>query len=341
VTILVTGGAGYIGSHMSHALCDAGYDVVVVDNLSTGDQKNVSQGAHFVRGNAGDEMLLGEIFKRWNVGAVVHFAGSIVVPDSVAHPLDYYSNNTVVSRNLISACLKAGISKFIFSSTAAVYGAGLDRPILESHPAVPVNPYGRSKLMTEWMLEDVAKAHDFRYVALRYFNVAGADFKGRTGQSTPFATHLIKRASQAALGQIPYLELFGTDYPTKDGTAVRDYIHVWDLINAHILAIEHLNSGGGCGVYNCGYGEGASVQEVIAAVERVSGKCLPTRHRPRRAGDAASLVANADRLRASLGWKPKHQGLDGIVKSALTWERGLQNRLGSDRAGDVFADSVS
>src|SRR5271165_244419 len=244
MAILVTGGAGYIGSHMVLAAIDRGEEVVVVDNLSTGVRGHVSTDAHFVEGGAGDRALIGKLIAEHKIDAIIHFAGSIVVPESVADPLSYYENNTVVARNLIEAAVKGGVRHFIFSSTAAVYGEDIDGPAIESSPANPINPYGRSKLMTEWMLEDCARAHDFRYVALRYFNVAGADPKGRTGQSSPIATHLIKRGCQAALGRVPELDIFGTDYPTPDGTGVRDYIHVRDLVAAHALALDYLRTGG-------------------------------------------------------------------------------------------------
>jgi UDP-glucose 4-epimerase len=250
MSILVTGGAGYIGSHMVYALTDAGQDVVVLDNLTTGLRGLVSEDAQFIEGNAGDTALVGRIIAEHRVDAIIHFAGSIVVPDSVADPLSYYANNTVVARNLIEAAVKGGVKNFIFSSTATVYAGESPDPLSESLPTGPVSPYGRSKLMTEWMLEDSARAYDLRYVALRYFNVAGADAKGRTGQSSPRATHLIKRASQVALGRVPHLDIFGIDYPTADGTGVRDYIHVSDLVDAHMRALAYLREGGGASVMN-------------------------------------------------------------------------------------------
>ena len=321
MSILVTGGAGYIGSHMVYALTDAGQDVVVLDNLTTGLRGLVSEDAQFIEGNAGDTALVGRIIAEHRVDAIIHFAGSIVVPDSVADPLSYYANNTVVARNLIEAAVKGGVKNFIFSSTATVYAGESPDPLSESLPTGPVSPYGRSKLMTEWMLEDSARAYDLRYVALRYFNVAGADSKGRTGQSSPRATHLIKRASQVALGRVPHLDIFGIDYPTADGTGVRDYIHVSDLVDAHMRALAYLREGGGASVMNCGYGHGASVREVIASMERVVGRPLPIKESPRRAGDPAWLVADARKIREVLGWQPRYDNLDEIVRTAYAWEK--------------------
>lgn len=320
MTVLVTGGAGYIGSHMTYALLDRGEKVVVLDNLSTGVRALVPLGALFIEGNVGDPALIGKIMREQAVDAVIHFAGSVVVPDSVADPLAYYENNTVASRSLIAGCVASGVRRFIFSSTAAVYGEGIGLPVPEGAPTVPINPYGASKLMTEWMLADAARAHDFRYVALRYFNVAGADPKGRTGQSTPRATHLIKRACQVALGRYDALDIFGTDYSTPDGTGIRDYIHVADLVGAHVLALGYLRDGGRSEVFNCGYGHGASVREVVLAVEKISEKPLPIRHRPRRAGDPPALVANSAKLQAALRWKPEFDDLCDIVRSAYAWE---------------------
>ena len=323
MSILVTGGAGYIGSHMAYALTDAGEDVVVLDDLSTGVRDNVPPQAVFVQGDVGDREQVRELLNRHRVSAVIHFAGSIVVPESLEQPLKYYANNTQASRTLIEACVQEGIGNFIFSSTAAVYGVAGDTPIPESAPTSPINPYGRSKLMTEWILQDVARAHDFGCVILRYFNVAGADLAGRTGQSTPRATHLIKKAAQVALGRAPCLEVFGTDYPTPDGTAIRDYIHVVDLVNAHLVALRHLRAGGQTETFNCGYGHGYSVLDVIAAVERITGTPLSTRRSPRRPGDPPMLTANSERLR-QFGWEPQHADLDRIVRSAIEWERKLQ-----------------
>jgi UDP-glucose 4-epimerase len=321
MSILVTGGAGYIGSHMVYALTDAGQDVVVLDNLTTGLRGLVSEKANFVQGDAGDLSLVKELIAEYRVDAIIHFAGSIVVPDSVADPLGYYANNTVVARNLIEAAVKSGVKAFIFSSTATVYAGESPDPLSEILPTGPVSPYGRSKLMTEWMLEDSARAYDLRYIALRYFNVAGADPKGRTGQNSPCATHLIKRASQVALGRVPHLDIFGTDYPTRDGTGVRDYIHVSDLVDAHLRALDYLRGGGPSSVMNCGYGHGASVREVIASVERVIGRPLPVKESPRRPGDPAWLVADARKIREMLGWRPKYDDLDEIVRTAYAWEK--------------------
>jgi UDP-glucose 4-epimerase len=323
MSVLVTGGAGYIGSHMTLELVDKGEQVVVLDNLVTGVRAQVSEKATFIEGDICDKDLVRDILKTHKVEAVIHFAGSIVVPESVEDPLKYYSNNTAKSRDLIESCVAGAVKQFIFSSTAAVYGVTDEASIAENTPKDPASPYGRSKLMTEWMLEDTAHAHDFRYVALRYFNVAGADPQGRSGQSTPRATHLIKRACQVALGREPYLGIFGTDFPTPDGTGVRDYIHVSDLIGAHALALAHLRGGGASNVFNCGYGHGFSVREVAKAVERVAGAPLPVKVMPRRAGDPPAIVSNPAKLKAALGWKPQHDSLDEIVTSALAWERRL------------------
>ncbi len=323
MSVLVTGGAGYIGSHMTLALLDRGDAVVVLDNLSTGVRGLVGEGATFIQGDISDTGLVRDLIKKHEVDSVIHFAGSVVVPDSVENPLGYYANNTVASRDLIESCVASGVKRFIFSSTAAVYGVTDQASLAEDAVQAPASPYGRSKLMTEWMLQDTAQAHDFRYVALRYFNVAGADPKGRSGQSTPRATHLIKRACQAALGRVPSLGIFGTDYPTPDGTGIRDYIHVADLIGAHALALDHLRAGGESSLFNCGYGHGFSVREVIAAVERVAGAPLAVEELPRRAGDPPMIVSNPAKLKARLGWTPRHDSLDEIVTSALAWERRL------------------
>lgn len=326
MTVLVTGGAGYIGSHMVLALRDAGRNVVVLDNLSTGFRWAVHPEAVFVEGDCGDEDLVGRVIREHSVDAIVHFAGSIVVPDSVVDPLGYYLNNTVRSRALIAAAVANGVPRFLFSSTAAVYGDAKESPIAESAPLDPVSPYGTSKLMTELMLRDTARAHPLKYVALRYFNVAGADPAGRSGQSSPRATHLIKVATQAALGERTHLDVFGTDYPTPDGTCLRDYIHVTDLARAHVLALDYLAAGGASAVFNCGYGRGYSVLQVIEAVKRVSGVDFPVNHAPRRAGDPAALVADASRIREVLGWRPELDDLDTIVAHALAWERSLAAR---------------
>ncbi len=323
MAVLVTGGAGYIGSHMAVGLLERGEDVVVLDNLVTGVASQIPPQAVFVQGDIADEALVGKIIADHKVDAVLHFAGSIVVPESVADPLKYYSNNTAASRNLLAACVRAGIEQFIFSSTAAVYGVTEAPLVDETAPKDPANPYGRSKLMTEWMLTDVAAATALRYVVLRYFNVAGADPQQRTGQSTPGATHLIKRASQAALGRVPALGIFGSDFPTPDGTGVRDYIHVTDLIAAHMLALDHLRAGGASETFNCGYGSGFSVLEVISAVERVTGLPVPVENQPRRAGDPPLIVADSSKLKAALGWEPQYADLDTIVGHAFRWEQRL------------------
>lgn len=325
MSILISGGAGYIGSHMVLAALDRGDEVVVLDNLSTGNRSLVAEGAHFHQGHIGDQALLRRLFQYYSITAVIHFAGSIIVPESVSKPLAYYANNTVASRDLIEACVQFGVKQFIFSSTAAVYGIPEHNPVTETTGPMPINPYGRSKLMTEWMLEDAAHAHDFRYVALRYFNVAGADPAGRTGQSTPNATHLIKRACQAALGRLPVLDVFGTNFPTRDGTGVRDYIHVSDLVGAHARALDHLEGGGASMVLNCGYGHGFSVREVIETVSKVTGQKIATRETPRRPGDPAELVADSTRLQSLLGWSPAYDDLEKIVSTAYAWERRLNS----------------
>lgn len=318
--VLVTGGAGYIGSHMVLALRDAGEQVVVLDNLSTGFRQAVPADVPLVVGDVGDEALVATLITRHGIDAIIHFAGSIVVPESVADPLGYYLNNTVKSRALIAAAVAGRVRNFIFSSTAAVYGNPRSIPVTEDAPPAPMSPYGSSKLMTETMLADTAAAHDLSYVALRYFNVAGADPKGRAGQSTPRATHLIKVACETALGKRPRIEVFGTDYPTADGTCIRDYIHVSDLVAAHSLALAHLRAGGASAIYNCGYSKGFSVLEVIAAVKRAAGRDFEVRLGPRRAGDPAAIVAGSDRIRAALGWQPQLDDLDQIVAHALAWE---------------------
>jgi UDP-glucose 4-epimerase len=325
MAVLVTGGAGYIGSHMVLELLDAGETVVVLDNLSTGFRWAVPQEATFVTGDVSDQALVSSLIDEHGIDSILHFAAKIVVPESVTDPLSYYFNNTVKSRALIETAVSQGIKNFVFSSTAAVYG-NAEAPLLtEDMPLAPINPYGRSKLMSEWMLQDAHAAHGLRYAILRYFNVAGADPKGRSGQSTPQATHLIKVAAQAALGQRPYLDVFGTDYATPDGTCVRDYIQVNDLARAHLVALRHLRGGGDCTVMNCGYGHGASVLDVIKVVKDVSGVDFEVRLSPRRPGDPAQLVARVDRIQG-LGWEPQHDDLADIVDQALRWERTLAGR---------------
>ena len=326
MAVLVTGGAGYIGSHMVLALTDAGEDVVVLDNLTTGFWWAVAPKARLVEGDVADDPLLDSLMAGGAIDAVVHFAGSIVVPDSVSDPLGYYLNNTVKSRALMAAAVRNKVPRFIFSSTAAVYGNPVSNPVFETATPAPLSPYGASKLMTEQMLKDSHAAYGLAYVALRYFNVAGADPKGRSGQSTPRATHLIKVACQAALGQRSHMEVFGTDYPTPDGTCLRDYIHVSDLIAAHMDALGHLRRGGESGIFNCGYGAGYSVLDVIKAVEKAAGHGFDVRYGPRRDGDSTAVVAGADRARSVLGWTPKHADLDVIVAGALAWEKRLGTR---------------
>ncbi len=304
MSILVTGGCGYIGSHMVHELTDAGETVVVVDNLSTGHSWALPKDVPLVIGNVGDESLIAKVISAHKVDAIIHFAGSIVVPESVADPLGYYQNNTVNSRNLMAAAVRGGVNHFIFSSTAAVYGNPASSPVTEDAQLKPVSPYGSSKLMTEVMLADTAIANDFRYVALRYFNVAGADPKARTGQSTPRATHLIKVACETALGQRPSMDIFGTDYPTTDGTCVRDYIHVTDLVRAHSAALGYLRRGGTSSVMNCGYSKGYTVREVIDAVKRVSKVDFKVVESARRPGDAEAIVAASAKIRSTLAGNP-------------------------------------
>jgi UDP-glucose 4-epimerase len=326
MTVLVTGGAGYIGGHMVLGLRDQGEKVVVLDDLSTGFAWAVPEGVELVVGDFGDAEKVADIVAKHEIDAIAHFAAKIVVPDSVADPLGYYLNNTAKARNLIETAVRSGVKHFIFSSTAAVYGETDSEPIGEEASLAPISPYGRSKLMVEWMLEDVSRAHDFRYVALRYFNVAGADPQGRLGQSSPKATHLIKRGVQTALGRYPSMDIFGEDYQTRDGTCVRDYIQVTDLIDAHLAALTYVRSGGESAVFNCGYGHGMTVKEVIDVVKRVSGVDFKVNVSGRRPGDPASIVAKADRIRSVLGWRPKRNNLDDIVRQALDWERRLHNK---------------
>lgn len=324
MSVLVTGGAGYIGSHMALGLLDAGEKVVVLDNLTTGVRALVPSGATFIEGSVADRPLVQDILQKHGIQAIIHFAGSTVVPESVEKPLFYYANNTSASRTLIETASACGVRRFIFSSTAAVYESPKTDTVAESAPKDPASPYGRSKLMTEWMLRDAAQAGDIDYVILRYFNVAGADPQGRTGQSTPRATHLIKRACQAALGREPYLGIYGTDYDTPDGTGIRDYIHVSDLVDAHGLALKHLRDGGKPDIFNCGYGRGFSVREIAASVERICGHKVPVKEMPRRPGDLAAVVSDPSKLKRELGWIPRHDAIDTIVASAFAWESRLQ-----------------
>ncbi len=326
MTVLVTGGAGYIGSHMVLALRDRGEKVVVVDNLSSGFPWALPPDVPLRGGDVGDPAFTRAVMDEFGVTEIAHFAAKIVVPESVANPLMYYQANTVKSRALIEAAVQHGVKRFIFSSTAAVYGDVSGDPVSEDLAPAPVSPYGRSKLMTEWMLRDTAAAHDLKFIALRYFNVAGADPQGRTGQSTPNATHLIKVAVQTALGQRPHLDIFGTDYATRDGSCIRDYIHVTDLANAHVDALNHLRKGGESLILNCGYGQGFSVLEVVDVVKKVTGVDFTARRVPRRPGDPATIVAKADRIRAELGWTPQHDNLEEIVAAAFRWEKTLASK---------------
>jgi UDP-glucose 4-epimerase len=329
MAVLVTGGAGYIGSHMVLELVDAGETVVVIDNLSTGYRWAVDPRAELVVGDIGDQDLVRAVITKHHVDAIIHFAGSIVVPDSVADPLGYYNNNTVKSRSLMEVAVAKGVKYFIFSSTAAVYGNPKENPVSEEAQPAPMSPYGSSKLMTEIMLADTGRAHGLRYVALRYFNVAGADPDGRSGQSTPRATHLIKVACETALGQRSHMEVFGSDYETPDGTCLRDYIHVRDLARAHMSALAYLRSGGQSDIFNCGYSKGYSVLQVIDAVKRVSGVDFEVRMAPRRPGDPAAIVAKSEKIRSVLDWSPELDDLDKIVTHALAWEdklRGLRRK---------------
>ena len=320
--ILVTGGAGYIGSHVVRQLVTRGERVVVLDNLSTGFRAAVS-GAELVIGDTGDPELVSRLLAEHGIESVLHFAAHTVVPESVENPLKYYGNNTCHTRNLLACCQDAGVKHFIFSSTAAVYGIPEGDYCDEQSPTVPINAYGASKLMSEWMLRDLSRATPLRHVALRYFNVAGCSPDGSIGQSTPRATLLIKVACEVATGRREKLYVFGTDYPTPDGTGVRDYIHVEDLAEAHLKALDHLRGGGESVTLNCGYGHGYSVREVIEAVERVAGHPIAVEEAPRRPGDPPILIARADKARALLGWAPKYDDLDLIVRTSLEWEKKL------------------
>lgn len=326
MTVLITGAAGYIGSHAVLAFREAGYQVVAVDLLTTGRRDAIPADVPFFEANAGDIERMKGIVRAHDVKCVVHFAASIVIPESVDEPLEYYLNNTAVSRNLIQTCVDNDVGHFIYSSTSAVYGTPETLPVSEAAPTAPINPYGRSKLMTEWILQDCVAATDLTCVVLRYFNVAGADPRGRTGQSTSKATHLIKVACEAAVGIRDGIEIFGEDYDTPDGTCIRDYIHVSDLVDAHVQGLRHLEAGGDSQVLNCGYGHGYSVKEVLATLQKVSGRTLNVRLGGRRPGDAPALVADASRIREILGWHPSRDDLSVIVESAFRWERFLVER---------------
>jgi len=323
--VLVTGGAGYIGSHVVRQLAEAGEDIVVLDNLTTGFRSAVTEGT-LVVGDTGDRAVVRRLLAENRFSAILHFAAHTIVPESVTNPLKYYGNNTCATRNLIECAVEAGTRHVIFSSTAAVYGIPPGGVAAEDSPTVPINPYGTSKLMSEWMLRDAGNAYGLGYVALRYFNVAGADPGGRIGQSTRQATLLTKVACEAAVGKRSHVSIFGTDYETPDGTGVRDYIHVEDLATAHVNALTYLRQGGQSTTLNCGYGHGYSVREVLAAVDRANGSPVVRREEPRRAGDPPILIATADKIRQVLGWQPRHDDLDFIVQTALHWERKLQQQ---------------
>jgi UDP-glucose 4-epimerase len=335
LSVLVTGGAGYIGSHAVLALLDKGWPVTVIDDLSTGFEWAVPKGATFVKGDVADAGLVARLIAEQRIGAVIHFAGSIVVPESVTQPLHYYENNTVKSRALIESVVRGGVAHFIFSSTAAAYGIPDRVPVREDAPTVPINPYGWSKLMTERMLIDSAAAYPLNFCALRYFNVAGADPEGRAGQSGAGATHLIKVAVEAATGKRSHVDVFGTDYDTPDGTCVRDYIHVSDLAAAHVHALERLiSSPAESMILNCGYGRGFSVLDVLDSVDRVAGHPVERRISPRRPGDAPALTADNEKILATLPWRPRRDCLDTIVADALAWEHRLAEQFASRSLGD-------
>ncbi len=325
MNVLVTGGAGYVGAHMALRLAEAGYHPIILDDFSTGAREFVAS-CEVVEGDIADAELVGRVLNEHDVREVFHFAGSSLVQDSMGRPLDYYLNNTVKSRALIASCVDAKVERFVFSSTAAVYGTPERSPVAEGAPLRPFTPYGASNMMTERILKDVSTAHGLKYVALRYFNVAGADPAGRAGQVGK-PTHLIKVAAQIACGvRQEALQVFGDDYPTPDGTCIRDYIHVTDLVDAHMDAMSHMRVGGGSLVLNCGYGRGYSVREVIDAVERVTGEEMPTEPAPRRAGDVPQLIADDAQIRSQLGWTPRYDDLDFIVRTAIDWERRLAER---------------
>lgn len=334
-TILVTGGAGYIGSHVVLALTEAGYSVVVVDNLSTGCRSMLPPDVRLVEADVGDGALLRQLLRDSKVKSVLHFAASIRVADSVADPLAYYRNNVAVSLSLLEACAAAGVDHVVFSSTAAVYGEPDRLPVDEDAPTHPLSPYGASKLMTERMLADLARSSPLTFVALRYFNVAGSDPGGRIGQMSPNASHLIKRACEAALGRLDRFDIFGDDYPTPDGTCVRDYIHVSDLADAHLAALSYLEGGGSSQILNCGYGRGYSVREVVEAVSRCSGRQLRVGMAPRRPGDSPAVVAATERIRRVLGWTPRLDDLDILIRTTLDWEQRQPGSLGTDGQGSV------
>ncbi len=321
-TVLITGGAGYIGSHTLRQLGEAGEQVVVLDNFSTGFKEAVLYGK-LIEGNTGDKALVSQILREHNIESVLHFAAHTIVPESVSDPLKYYGNNTCATRNLLECCKDAGVKHFIFSSTAAVYGMPDGDKAWEDTPTAPINPYGTSKLMSEWMLRDLSAATDLRHVVLRYFNVAGCDPEGRIGQSTVNATLLTKVACEAALGKREAVSIFGTDYPTPDGTGIRDYIHVEDLAAAHLRALNYLRNEGESTTLNCGYGHGYSVREVLEAVARANGKPFTIHEEARRAGDPPRLIAGADQVREILGWEPQYDDLDTIVRTSLAWEKKL------------------
>jgi UDP-glucose 4-epimerase len=326
MTVLVTGGAGYIGSHMVIELLDAGEQVVVLDNLSNGDRRAVANGVPLIVGDTGDQALVTRVIREHGIDTIIHFAASIMVPDSVRQPLAYYRNNTVNSRALIECAVNGGVRHFVFSSTAAVYGNPAAIPVKEDAPTLPISPYGWSKLMTEIILRDASRAHGLGHMILRYFNVAGADPIGRTGQSSPAAKHLVKAAVETAVGLRPKLEIFGTDYPTPDGTCIRDYIHVSDLVRVHSDALRHLRSGGPSLTLNCGYGHGFSVLQVVETVKRVSDINFKVETAPRRPGDPARIVAGIECVRETLRWQPRFDDLSTIITHALAWERKLMSR---------------
>ena len=321
--VLVTGGAGYIGAHTAYCLMDAGYEVFVLDDLSNSSKICIPNGVSFKKGDVGDRRLVEGLLGENEIEAVLHFAGSIVVPESVEEPHLYYKNNTIKSHSLIGSCLNSGVKHFIFSSSAAVYGTPQRIPVREKDRTDPINPYGSSKLMVERMLQDICNVKPFRYMALRYFNVAGADPKGRCGQRGENMTHLVKVAVETALGKRPEIQIFGNDYDTRDGTCIRDFIHVSDLAAAHLSALRYLEGGGESAIINCGYGQGYSVKEVLKAVERAAGKELKKSVVARRAGDAAEVVASTDKIRLALDWEPCFNDIDAIVASALDWEKTL------------------